>query len=83
MQKVICVKPFTDTQQGMENAPRPEVGDVDVVSNVFKGYGYTYYILERFAEDNGYRVDHFATIPDATAEEMQEEEDFIYEPLSC
>lgn len=81
--KVMCIKPFIDTQEGMENAPRPEVGDEDVVLRVFKGYGHVYYILERFGEDNGYRVDHFAAVPDATADEMEEEQQFIYEPFSC
>lgn len=67
----------------MENAPRPEIGDEDVVLRTHKSYQRIYYILERFGNDNGYRADHFATLPDTTADEMAEEEQFIHEPFSC
>lgn len=74
MQKVMCIKPFTDTQQGMENAPRPEVGDEDIVARAEEQYHHVYYILERFGDDKGYRADHFATLPENTADEMEEVE---------
>jgi hypothetical protein len=68
------VKPFITAQEGMENEPRPEVGDEDVVLRKHEQARHVYYILERFGEDNGYRSDHFATLPDSTADEMREEE---------
>lgn len=74
MQKVMCIKAFTDTQEGMENAPRPEVGDKDVVARVEEQYHRVYYILERFGIDKAYRSDHFATLPSQTADEMADAE---------
>lgn len=68
------MKPFTTTQLGMENAPRPEVGDKDSVLMIWEGFGSVYYILERFGRDNAYRTDHFATLPDSSADEMADAE---------
>lgn len=82
MQKVMCIKQFTNTQEGMENAPRPEVGDTDIVDRVEERYHHAYYVLERFGKDNGYRADHFAILPGTTADEMEEEQ-FIYDQFSC
>jgi hypothetical protein len=70
----MCIKQFTDTEQGMENAPRPEVGDEDLVLTIHRRCQKVYYILERFGKDKGYRTDHFATLPDSSADEMQEAE---------
>lgn len=70
--KVICVKPFKSPDHNCENDPEPKVGDIDIVVNSKVKYGNTFYKLERFS-GNAYRADHFATLPDSTADEMAEE----------
>lgn len=73
--KVICVKPIITTDEGCENYPRPEVGDIDIVTLVRPHpSGSTYYSLQRFNSTIGYDTKHFATLPDLTADEMEEEE---------
>lgn len=79
--RVLCVKPF-DVNEA-KGKPMPEVGDEDVVTEEAEIWGALYYGLVRFPSDLVYSAEHFATLPDQTADEMEEEEQFIYEPFSC
>jgi hypothetical protein len=81
--RVMLVTPITLVKPDCRNAPRPEVGDIDIVTGekMSPKMG-VFYSLERFGPDIFYWSELFATLPDETADEMQEEE-FIYEPLSC
>lgn len=75
--RVICVTPIITSDAGFENHPRPEVGDNDIVTHVRphpSGDSDVYYSLERFGDRVGFKADHFATLPDATADEMAEVE---------
>lgn len=73
--KVICVKKFPPVDSLMRNPiPSPEVGDQDIVIDETIEFGHIFYSLERFGLNACYRSDYFAILPDATADEMQEEE---------
>jgi hypothetical protein len=69
--KVMCVKPFNAPES--KGKPKPEVGDEDVVENTSTVFGITYYALVRFGELM-YKADHFATLPDQPADELNEKE---------
>jgi hypothetical protein len=60
--KVICISPLKAPEAGFENAPRPEVGDIDEVINITNRYGEKYYSFERFGISLGYHVVYFATL---------------------
>lgn len=72
--KVICILPITQPERGKENAPRPQVGDVDLVIGQKQIYGEWYYALNRFGYSNGYLSTHFATLPDQPEEVVEEQE---------
>lgn len=73
--KVICVKPLGETCCISGNpAPRPEVGDIDIVTVRVKRIGRKWYKLERFAQHWCYEVENFAILPDTSADEMSEAE---------
>jgi hypothetical protein len=74
--KVICIKPFSNgwINEECKSAPRPEVGDICEVVRVVDdkdANGYQYYVLNEF-KGYRYRTDLFATLPEASADEMQE-----------
>lgn len=72
---VMCVTPILTTETGCENYPRPEVGDKDTVIRVRPHWsGATYFTLVRFGDSIGFNTKHFATLPDASADEMAEVE---------
>lgn len=70
--RVICIHPIIKPAKGKEQAPRPEVVDIDIVTLEFEQDGYHYYLLERFGDDNGFRVDRFAILPDQPEEVIEE-----------
>lgn len=63
--------------------PKMEVGNIYNVLDVYSYYGVSFYKLVEFGSDYGFDAKHFATLPDATADEMAEEEQFIYDQFSC
>lgn len=73
--RVMLVKPFTDVSNECKNAPRPEVGDIDEVTDSGKDHkGDLYYFLARFGRDYAYKANLFATLPDTPAEVIEETE---------
>lgn len=73
--RVMLVKPFTDVNEECKNAPRPEVGDIDEVTDSrHNSEGKLYYYLARFGRDYAYCADLFATLPDTPAEVIEEKE---------
>jgi hypothetical protein len=80
--QVMCVKQFENfCKVSFEPMQSPQVGDPDLVIEVIQAYGKVYYKLERFGTNNNYRADHFATLPEQSADEMAEEkhEAIIYQ----
>jgi hypothetical protein len=73
MFKVMLVKPFTDVKPEYKNAPRPEIGDIDEVTDEIENKGDTYYRLARFGIDYAYQSKLFAIVPEPSADDMQEE----------
>lgn len=73
--KVRCISPIKNPERGKENEPRPQVGDVCIVtaSRYLPCYDATYYQLAGYPKVNGYQSTHFAIIPDTSADEMNEE----------
>lgn len=73
--KVICVKPLGETccVSGYP-APRPEVGDIDLVTQTVSRIGRVWYKLARFPQNWCYEVENFAILPDISADEMSEVE---------
>jgi hypothetical protein len=69
--RVMCVIAFTEPAS--LNKPRPEVGDEDIVTEVVEVFCLEYYELERFG-DLLYKAEHFAVLPDAPAEVVEETE---------
>jgi hypothetical protein len=48
----MLVTPFTNVNQELQNAPRPEVGDIDIVTGEKQSPGLgLFYSLERFGPD--------------------------------
>jgi hypothetical protein len=82
--RVVCISDKWEAAPEAAHEPKPEIGDFDTVVKELKHdlYG-LFYELERFP-DVYYGADMFATLPDATAEDMQEEETAtIHEPVNC
>lgn len=76
----MCVKrPTTDLPECM-NAERPDIGDLDIVTDEKDKEGIKFFYLERFGNDYCYAARCFVTIPDQTSEEIEEIEDAAYEP---
>lgn len=73
--KVICVSRIKDCEPGMEQAPRPEVGDIDEVIKTVCRYEQMYYILERFKMVAAYLSVHFAMLPDQPEEVIEQLEE--------
>lgn len=48
-----------------------------------KGCSKTGWCIPSISERQGYALERFIPLPDATADDMQEEEEFIYELFSC
>lgn len=79
--KVMLVMPFTDVKPEHKNAPRPEIGDVDEVSDELKNSGKVYYCLARFGSFYAYQSDLFAPLPDAdVTAEVEEKEKANLQP---
>jgi hypothetical protein len=66
--KVICVMPF-DAEES-KGKPHPEVGDEAVVTGEVEAFDSLYYTLATLPQTIIYDADHFATLPDDTADEM-------------
>jgi hypothetical protein len=79
--QVRCMKAIVKAQPGAELNPRPEVGDVDTVTDEFMRNNRLYYSLERFGDNNGYLASCFATLPteDQEKEIECEKEALIYQ----
>ncbi|MES2112317.1 MAG: hypothetical protein V4577_26405 [Bacteroidota bacterium] len=73
--KVMCISDKWMCALGKEKAARPAIGDIDLVieEERDKGDGRLFYRLERFGDESWFRCDMFATLPNSTADEMQEE----------
>jgi hypothetical protein len=71
--KVMCIQAF-EYYKGFEDIPLPVVTDVDEVTGIEEMYGYKFYELKRFGKEPLYRADHFAIIPDADADEIEDAE---------
>lgn len=72
--KVLCIN--NDGWKIAENGipcTGPVAGDIDEVIQSFDEYNRHWYVLERFP-GNCFDAKNFAILPDATADEMQEEE---------
>lgn len=87
MQKLLCVKSpngaeFLDGTM-TNDYTTISVGNEYMVYNTMSFDDGVYYQLLGFHPGEIYHSDLFATLPGNTAEDMQEEEQFIYEPLSC
>jgi hypothetical protein len=72
--RVMLILPFTDVNPEFKHAPRPEIGDVDEVMREMRHdeTGDLYYHLARFGRFYAYQANLFATLPDITADEMEE-----------
>lgn len=87
MRKLLCVK----SPNGAEYLDGILTDDFTaiIVGNEYVAYNTmtfddgVYYQLQGFHPGEIYNSDLFATLPDSTADEMEEEEKFIHEPLSC
>ena len=69
----MCTTPFP-VYEGDENFPLPAVMDIDTVTVIEEGKGYTWYELERFGREFLYRADHFSILPEKDADEIADEE---------
>ncbi len=74
--RVICISDKWICALGKWKAARPAIGDIDLVieEEKDKDTGMLYYRLERFGNESWFGACMFATLPDATADDMQEEE---------
>jgi hypothetical protein len=73
--RVMLVTPITIIADACKNAPRPEVGDIDIVTEVKESpEHYKFYSLERFGKDLFYWSELFAILPDTSADDMAEAE---------
>lgn len=77
--QVICVQPIDSSARGLEDSPRPQVGDIDTVIATVDMGGQDYYRLVRFT-GLLFRTDCFATLPTEDQEVAieHEQESIIY-----
>jgi hypothetical protein len=75
--RVMCVVPIATSSPLSLNKPKPQVGDIDLVTEEIEAFGYVYYALERFDDDSLFRSDCFAPLPDAKPETVTEEETIL------
>lgn len=71
---VVCINDMWVRDVECEGKPFPVIGDKDTVVNIFEKYGNTYYLLERFGNEQGFLTTHFVELPDTPAEVIEEEE---------
>lgn len=71
--RVMCISPIDRPTESAKDRPRPQVGDEDIATGEVSMYGAVYYTLLRFGKGDGYNTECFATLPEQSAEEMQEE----------
>lgn len=72
--RVMCVNDNWHPHPDVKNNPTPKVPEI---SEVVKEFNYTdgvYYILQGFHPHQGFKSTHFATLPEQTADEMNEVE---------
>lgn len=83
--RVMLVRRFTKPAIDNDHVPPPkmEVGDVYNVLDTYSYCGVSFYKLVEIGPDYGFDTKHFAVLPDQSADEMEEEEQFIHEPFSC
>lgn len=84
MPKVMLMEPFPEyAVDGITPTPPMAVGDIFNAVDEYHSNGRVYYFLEEFGNDYGWRTTFFAVLPEQDAEEMQEQEQFIYDQFSC
>ena len=73
--RLICINDNFLPAPGSEDKDRPKFLDEDIVTAERYSYKYggIYYNLQRFGDETWYGADHFATLPDQTADETEEE----------
>jgi hypothetical protein len=76
--QVMCTTPFPIV--GDENVPFPAVMDIDTVTVIEQGKGYSWYELRRFGKEFLYRADHFAILPEKDAGEIEDAEKEVIIP---
>jgi hypothetical protein len=74
--RVKCISDNWKPSHSAAVLPSPAIGDIDIVIKEERFFGEIYYDLERFPETL-FHCEMFATLPDTTADEMQEEEKAI------
>jgi hypothetical protein len=82
MEKVICIEKCVQYSGDKPYWYSPEVGAVLEVVKAKTVYGRVFYDLDGYSEFL-YDARFFATLPDESADEMAEEEQFIYDQFSC
>jgi hypothetical protein len=69
----MLVTPITIIAKPCKNAPRPQVGDIDIVTEEKESVdGFKFYSLERFGKDLFYWSELFAILPEPSADDMAE-----------
>ena len=69
---VMCIDENWQPSHGCENAARPICGNTYTVLEA-KTIGWLdVYVLNELGDEYAYKQSHFATLPDSTADEMQE-----------
>jgi hypothetical protein len=73
--KVVCINDNWVPDTGLENIPRPCIGDNDIVTEQVEEVGtdYIYYRLKRFGRP-WYLSSHFITLPESDADEVKEKD---------
>lgn len=72
--RVICINDNWDASESAEGGPLPEFMGEYIILETHNYKGHTFYCLVEFGDFYLYHSDHFATLPDATADEMAEVE---------
>jgi hypothetical protein len=74
--RVICVMSFDKIKShpSYDGEPLPQVGSEYLIVDTYRGSLGLTYILAGFPDDCSYEAKAFATLPEATADEMQEAE---------
>jgi hypothetical protein len=71
----MLVTPITIIAEPCKNAPRPQVGDIDIVTEERESVdGFKFYSLDRFGKDLFYWSSLFSVLPDTSDKDMVEAE---------
>ncbi len=71
---VVCINDKWNPDERTIGKPCPKIGDKDTAVDIIEKWGNTFYILEKYPQDQAFLTTHFVDLPDAEPSIVAEEE---------